>query len=193
MNAGNKELLFFLNKSVYKMDETIREMLDHSRNARLIVKTEKIDLDTIIKDAFENNIYFNSDFCFDKTIKINTEIPFYSDPVRIKIIMNNLISNSLKYGKKNSIDSFIKIKAVIDDKKLLLEIEDNGIGIKEENIHDLFGMFYRATIVASGTGLGLYIAKECAEKLGGTITVESEYEKGTKFTVVIPNKKIKEK
>jgi len=190
LEEENKELVNLINKSIFKMDETLKEMLDHSRNARLMVKREKIEPGNIIEHAFESNIYFDSDFIFDKRIKINMETPFYSDSIRIKIIVDNLISNSLKYGKKDDAESFIKVNVVIDEEKMILEIEDNGIGIKAERLNDLFGMFYRATIVASGTGLGLYIAKECVEKLGGTIRVESEFGKGTKFTVEIPNNKL---
>jgi PAS domain S-box-containing protein len=192
LEEENKELLNLINKTIFKMDETLREMLDHSRNARLIVKREKIEMLNIIEESFEKNIYFNNDFSFDKRIKADMETPFYSDSIRIKIIVNNLISNSLKYGKKDDAESYIKVTVVIDDDKMLLEIEDNGIGINAERFHDLFSMFYRATTVASGTGLGLYIAKECAEKMGGTIGVESEFGKGTKFTVEIPNNKIME-
>jgi len=193
METATQELLYLINKSVFKMDETLKEMLDYSRNARLAVNIEKIELKTIIDDAFENTKYFDSDFSFDKRINIKSDAPFYSDSRRIKVIINNLISNSLKYGKKDYAASFIKVNAVVTEEKLFLEIEDNGIGIKTESLQNLFEMFYRATIIASGTGLGLYIAKECTEKLGGTIRVESEFSIGTKFMLEIPNNKPTEK
>lgn len=103
--------------------------------------------------------------------------------------LNNLVSNALKYHKKDYPEAFIEVNVVVDKQKMTLEILDNGIGIKQEHQPKLFGMFFRATVIATGSGLGLYIAKECCEKLNGTISVESEYGKGTTFVVEIPNVK----
>lgn len=193
MGNENDELLNLVKKSVFKMDETLKEMLDYSRNTRIPVKYEQVEMRGVIETAFEDNIYFDNNFSFDKQIKIKGGETFYSDAGRIKVIINNLISNSLKYGKKDDASSFIKVSCVINKSKMILQVEDNGIGIKKENIKGIFGMFYRATIVASGSGLGLYITKECAEKLGGNIAVESEFGKGTKFIVELPNIKPIEK
>jgi signal transduction histidine kinase len=69
---------------------------------------------------------------------------------------------------------------------LLLSVEDNGIGIIPERIDRIFEMFYRASETSDGSGIGLYIASECADNLSGEIFVESEYCQGTRFTVRIP-------
>ena len=68
-----------------------------------------------------------------------------------------------------------------------ITIEDNGIGIADKDKEKIFEMFYRATKLSTGSGLGMYIVKESLDKLGGTITLESELTKGTKFIVEIPN------
>jgi len=186
-NEENKEILNLINRSVFKMDETLREILDYSRNSRNKINFQKINLEKIIDDAFENSNYYQNGFSFDKQINIKADTLLFSDSTRIKIIVNNLISNALKYSKKKYGDSFIHINAIINDEKLFLEISDNGIGIKPEYLSEIYNMFYRATTISNGSGLGLYIAKECVEKLGGTIQVESEFEKGTKFKIEIPN------
>ncbi len=188
LDDDDKGMMDFINRSIFKMDETLREILDYSRNSRNEIKSELIDLGKIIEDAFGNANYYK-DFSFDKRINIETEVPFCSDMSRMKIVINNFISNALKYSKKDSKEPFIEINATINAEKLIMEIADNGIGIQAEVLPKIFGMFVRATEVASGSGLGLYIAKECAEKLGGTISVESELDKGTKFTIEIPNNK----
>jgi signal transduction histidine kinase len=69
---------------------------------------------------------------------------------------------------------------------LLIKIEDNGQGIRPEYQPRIFEMFFRASENEKGSGLGLYIAKEAAEKMGGTVTVDSEYGKGSIFTLEIP-------
>ena|ERR1035437_1237417 len=187
MDEGNKEIYVLINKSIIKMDETIHDILDYSKNSRKEIKTEKIDFGTLIEDAFLHINYINPGFSFDKRIKVKLSEPFYSDKGRIKVILNNLISNSMKYGKKQYPDSFIDIKVVVNSRKIVLKISDNGIGIKQECLPRIFEMFYRATFASNGTGLGLYIAKECIEKLNGTIKVKSEFGKGTIFSIEIPN------
>ena len=111
----------------------------------------------------------------------------HSDRTRLYIVFNNIISNSLRYYKNYIKDPFINIKIKVSDTKAIIIVEDNGIGIKPDRIGKIFDMFYRATSTSNGSGLGLYIAKESVAKLEGTISVESEFERGTKFTLVIPN------
>ena len=124
-----------------------------------------------------------------KRITVKADHAFYSDHGRIKVIIFNLIENAIKYSKKIHKVSFIKVRAHISTKKLKLEIEDNGIGIESEYLPEIFQMFYRATTDAHGSGLGLYIVKECIEKLNGKIQVESKMNIGTKFIIEIPNTK----
>jgi signal transduction histidine kinase len=64
---------------------------------------------------------------------------------------------------------------------------DNGIGISEENVSRIFEMFFRATSLSTGSGLGLYIVKETIEKLGGTIEVNAALGQGTSFKMILPN------
>ena len=75
----------------------------------------------------------------------------------------------------------------VNYKTLTIIVEDNGEGIPPQKIEKIFDMFYRASRNSNGSGLGLYIVKEIVNKLGGTIDVESEVNKGTKFIVKIPS------
>jgi signal transduction histidine kinase len=120
---------------------------------------------------------------------IDQKSVFYSDPKRISIFLNNLLSNSIKYqtysgDRKPRIDVRITTK---EDKAIII-VEDNGIGIQEEYVSKIFNMFFRASEKSFGSGLGLYIVKQSVEKLGGSIQVESKLNRGTKFTVVLPNR-----
>jgi len=115
--------------------------------------------------------------------------PFKSDRQRILIILNNLISNAIRYSYDNAgaKDHFIKIEAKISSQKADLEISDNGTGIKQEHLDRVFEMFYRADLQKSGSGLGLYIVKETLDKLHGTIEINSKDEEGTQVLLTIPN------
>jgi K+-sensing histidine kinase KdpD len=103
-------------------------------------------------------------------------------------IVTNLISNALKYSKRQDI---IEIRTEIKNNTLSLVVMDPGIGIPANEHKHIFGRFYRASNAMNfeGTGLGLHIVQKYVNLLKGTINFESEENKGTKFTVVLPNGK----
>jgi len=74
-----------------------------------------------------------------------------------------------------------------DEYKAQVEIEDNGIGIVEEHLNNIFKMFFRSTSHVNGLGIGLYIVKEALSRIGGDISVVSTYSVGTIFRIMIPN------
>lgn len=125
---------------------------------------------------------------FDKTL------PAYliGDVIHIKQILLNLINNAVKYTKEGQID--IKVSKNAEETKLIFEVKDTGIGIKEENLPVLFDAFMRVDSKKNkkikGTGLGLAIAKQLAEQMDGMIWVESVYGKGSSFFVQLPMKKV---
>ena len=176
-----------IEKSVNKLDDTLKEILDYSRNARLDLQVVKIDFNEMTRDTLEKMQFMTGVENIDIRISVNEEIAFYSDYYRLSVVMNNLISNAIKYydeGKKNS---FFHISITVDDKKAKLIFEDNGIGIDAEALPRIFDMFFRATNKTTGSGLGLYIVKEAVEKLQGVIAIESSVGQGTTFKIEIPN------
>ena len=110
-----------------------------------------------------------------------------SDATRLRIILNNIISNAIKYRSFDKDNSFIRIEVVVSEKECKLTIEDNGEGIEESKLPHIFDMFYRATVKSTGSGLGLYIVKKVIDKLKASIEVDSEEMEGTTFTIIIPN------
>jgi signal transduction histidine kinase len=97
-----------------------------------------------------------------------------------------LISNAYKYHRYDQEDPFIRIDSEPIGADLLIRITDNGSGIPEKHLPKIFDMFYRASENSQGSGLGLYIVKEALQKLGGTISVQSECNAGSTFTISIP-------
>jgi signal transduction histidine kinase len=106
------------------------------------------------------------------------------------VIINNLISNSIKYRDANKDHNIIDIQAVVTDTHVQIIFRDNGIGIAKDLMPRIFDMFFRATERSEGAGLGLYIVKETIDKLHGSIEVDSTINKGTTFRMRIPNMKI---
>ena len=174
-------------QSMKKLDNFIRDILDYSRNARQKVKQEEIDIEGIINSIFEGLQFSDTTNLISKSIKIDGETAFYSDESRVKVILSNLISNGVKYAAPFRAESHINFSIKVDEQKMEIIYQDNGIGILKEHLPHIFEMFYRATDVNKGSGLGLYIVKETVNKLGGTISVSSPQGLGTQFTIVLPN------
>lgn len=124
---------------------------------------------------------------FDKDIPAK----LYGDELRIKQVLTNLLSNAVKYTKEGSVTLKVFFKWLDGDRiELCFSVKDTGIGIKDEDLSKLFNSFKRLELSKNrnieGTGLGLNITKQLVELMHGTITVESEYGRGSTFTVSIP-------
>ena len=131
----------------------------------------------------------------DFNIDVSPEIPaeLIGDEVRIKQILINIINNAIKYTKEGSVSLTVQCERK-DDKtcNMIYMISDTGIGIKSEDIPYLFSAFKRvdetSTKHIEGTGLGLSIVKQLVDIMGGKITVNSVYKKGSTFIVEIPQR-----
>ncbi len=134
-----------------------------------------------------------------KNIEFKTDIDrrlpkkMYGDEVRLKQILINLLNNAVKFTNKGSISLSVKqLDRSGEDISLMLRVADTGIGIKNEDMPKLFGNFQqvdtRKNRKIEGSGLGLSISKTLAEKMNGSITVDSEYGKGSVFTVIVVQK-----
>jgi signal transduction histidine kinase len=176
--------------SIHKLDDTLKEILDYSRNARSELNIDQVDLRRMIDESFERLMYLEGSEDIDKNIEVEQDAPLYSDPYRLSVIINNLVSNAIKYRDPNKQRNEIHIRAKINTAALELTFRDNGIGISEEFKPKIFDMFFRATERSEGAGLGLYIVKETIEKLMGTIEVESKMGEGTSFKIRVPNMKL---
>ena len=120
----------------------------------------------------------------NKSLEIDQPKPFFSDESRIKVILNNIISNAIRHHNGNQPQVDIKIQ--VKPKYAHISIQDNGVGIPKEHINNVFKMFYRATDINHGSGLGLYIVKETIDKLDGSVKLKSEVNKGTEVLLQIP-------
>jgi signal transduction histidine kinase len=174
-----------INKSAVQQDNFIREILDQSRNSRLELRKEEIHFEPLIQETFDQLAFATATGTpVEKIISVKQASAFYNDRWRLKVILNNVISNAIRY--RNGRDPIIKVNVVIQDHTALLEIEDNGRGIPTEHLEKVCQMFYRATDDGAGSGLGLYIVKEVTEKLQGKIDITSEDGKWTRVTLEIP-------
>ena len=126
--------------------------------------------------ATKKELYFSSSLNSARLI---------SDPMKIKQIIINLVSNAIKYTSEGT----IRLQTTYDEGLLTIVVSDTGAGIPDDKLEEIYEPFSRVesnNALAHGTGLGMYVVKGLIELLGGTIQVRSQVDKGTKVTVTIP-------
>jgi len=182
-----KEYLVLKELSVKKLDSLIHDIVQFSRNSHIRINLDELDVEKVV----ENSILKYKDFLWSeqvsKSVEIDADVPFSSDQLRLEIILDNLISNAIRYANLDQEDPQLKVTVKITLKEALVSVKDNGIGIVKEQMDKVFEMFYRATEDNTGSGFGLYIMREAVNKLNGKIELESNQNIGSKFTVTIPN------
>jgi signal transduction histidine kinase len=178
-----------LKTSIKKLDGFIIDILDYSRNSRLEIASQEIHFKDLLEDI-SNNLKFmgvEEQRKVDIRTTINNGVPFYSDKTRLSIILNNLISNSIRYQNPQESDPFVDIAVTVSGSFANILVRDNGVGIDKVNHKKIFNMFYRVSNKSIGSGLGLYIVKEAVEKLNGRFELKSKIGRGTEFSIYIPN------
>ncbi len=161
--------------------EIIKKLMEFSRQSSL--SKETFDLNQLI----ENSITFLEARCDNEGITINRQydeqIIITADPTQIKQVITNLTINAIQAMKNGGKLTIITRKT---DKKVVLSIEDNGVGISEKNISKAFVPFFTTKDIGEGTGLGLSVAYGIIQSHNGDIKVSSEPGKGTIFQVTFP-------
>jgi Signal transduction histidine kinase len=183
------DLLFSIKEEINKIEDYVEKVLYHTRSdsfSKDYIITEN-DINSLVKESIKKH----SIIFIRKNIKvindINEKKSVESDKKWLMFIVDQIISNALKYTNR---DGFIKFSFSENEKEKELVIEDNGIGIKKEDIQRIFTKSFTGSngrdTNNKSTGLGLYLSQKLAKKLGHSITVESEYNKGTKVYIHFP-------
>jgi signal transduction histidine kinase len=166
-SSKNHQYLKLIDKSIQSLDDTIREILAYSRNARLEIQPEEIDLKKMVDRIFDD-LRYSVELNFQFINHLPDDLFIKSDKTRLETVLRNVIGNAVKYRKKDIIDPFVAVRIQFSHGNYRFDVEDNGEGIAPENIGRVFEMFFRGGTSVSGTGLGLYICKEIMEKMKGT-------------------------
>ena len=193
----DERFLKSINSNAKHLDELLSNILDYSRiesnDFDLLFENFSInDLFDELFEIFEDvNYKKNLNFVELKFIK-NEDKKIISDYLRLKQVIFNLISNSIKFTETG----YIRLSYYTEDKYIIFKIEDTGIGIPEDKLRYIFDRFWQLDSSSSkkykGTGLGLSISKSIIEMLGGEIHVESTLGKGTNFYVKLKIEEIKQ-
>lgn len=185
----------FLNNASKNVDRLVNLLSDLDEitkleSGELKLNFENFVIQDLIKDVFETLSIKADKKKIKCSIKEGCELPLslWADKEKIRMVLLNLVDNSIKYGKQNGVIEASAYK--IDGKKILIEISDNGYGIIEKHLPRIFERFYRTDMArareAGGSGLGLSIVKHIIEAHGDTIHVRSKPEVGSTFGFILP-------
>lgn len=178
--------LEMMKSRIADLDAFIREIIDYSRNARQEVRLEDFNLYELVEEVADGLRHGNGMENILIRYNIPHDLKVTTDRPRLKVVLNNLIGNALKYSNPYHEEPAVSVKAGMNSHRLKIQIEDNGIGISDEHLPKIFEMFYRASEKSEGSGLGLYIVKETLEKLNGSVQVKSTHGHGSTFSVELP-------
>jgi len=177
---------------------TVNDILDISKieSGKFELVPGMYDIPSVLNDASTQSLMHMGEKPIEFVLNISEELPvqLYGDELRIKQILNNLLSNALKYTREGTVE--LTASCVKDGESVWLtfKVRDTGIGIKHENMAILFDDYAQMDMAANrkivGTGLGLSISKRLVELMNGEITAESEYGKGSTFTVRLMQKHV---
>jgi len=176
----------------------VNDLLDMSKieTGKMELNPVEYDVPSLINDAMQFNVVRIGSKRIEFIVDIDENLPsrLYGDELRIKQILNNLLSNAIKYTNEGCIKLSVGYLKDNDGVMLRFAVEDTGQGMKPEDKERLFSEYRRFNVEANrateGTGLGLNITKKLVEMMGGAIGVESEYGKGSVFTVTVRQKAV---
>ncbi len=184
------EHIKMIRSSITRLDGFIKNILSYSQNNRTGLHTQKIPIKKTLNEIVDTVLNIKEASGISFKIDIDEQHPFYSNWHRFNTVLENLVSNAIKYHTKEASGRYLKMTGTSCKEELKLSISDNGIGIDPEFHDKIFEMFYRLPGNNDGNGLGLYIVKETLEKMQGTIEIQSEKGVGTTFNIKLKNLKI---
>jgi len=194
INEEQRKQLTLVKNSANHLLNLINDVIDISKieAGKVEIAIEEFDLSVLaqeIKDSFAVAVDKKG---LELSLKAPPTLVIESDERRTKQILVNFVSNAVKFTDRGEIE----IKVTKRDEVAEISVRDTGIGIRKEDMGKLFKTFSRITTkgrIEEGTGLGLYLSKKIAYLLGGDITAESEFGKGSVFTLTLPLKYKEEK
>lgn len=185
-----EKYLMRIKSGIQRMSGLIASTLNLAKietgNTEIKVDRQNFDIYHLLNDIIEKT----ANIGIGKGIKIVTKfdgekLEMNGDPKLLDHCFTNIISNAIKYSPNNTI---VNIIAKSDDEKIAIRINDNGIGIPQEDLSNIGNKFFRAknTLAVSGTGIGLYLTKYFIELHHGSVLINSKLNVGTSVTVILP-------
>ena len=178
----------------------INDLLDFSKieSGRMELRPDEYELSSLLNDVIQMAMARKGQKAIEFLVDCDPNIPnrLYGDELRIRQVVTNLLTNAIKFTHEGGVLLRVSARKESYGVNLMFAVSDSGIGIKKENKDKIFRSFSQVDTkknrAIEGTGLGLSISKQLVKQMGGFIFLDSEYGKGSTFTVVIPQKVVNE-
>jgi len=192
MDVKDEKALGYLSKldlTAEKLNMVLTRLLIVNRINHAELKPEAVHFESIIQEIITLEMKKGVPAKIKIEYDVEPDIELTSDREMIRLVLENLIDNALKfYNDSLRVESFVKIAIRSERGKVTARVMDNGVGISQMNREKIFQMFVRASERSETGGIGLYLAKLATEKLGGEINLVSTDEKYTEFIVQFPKR-----
>ncbi len=179
-----KTYLDMMHGTLSRQERFIKEIITVSKENRQVIKKEIVELDYLIDQVIK--VHKHMPAALNISFRTNIGIHrVFTDPHRLEVILNNLVSNAIKYHDQSKPDKVIELSTYSQGDKIRIDVTDNGIGIDVKDKSRIFEMYYMSKDREKGSGLGLFIVKEAISKLNGQIEVKSVKGEGSTFSVIL--------
>lgn len=175
-----------IKECVDKLMIVLSDLTNYSKNSRTQLVSEPIQFETLVNKALEDLKYLDKWSKVKFSLNIHSNGEFFSDPHRISILLNSLISNAIIHNRFSLEEPWVQITIDSNKQKADITVSDSGIGIDYDIQDKIFKMFFKGSNESPGSGLGLYIAMGVVKKLKGTISYTTEINVGSVFSVQLP-------
>jgi signal transduction histidine kinase len=182
-----RSFMSMIEERIKKLDLVIGDILSLSRSKKIDLKIEELDFGKLLDETITDIRFNKGASAIHLEYQRDPSHVFRSDYNQMKVILNNLMTNAVKYHNLNQPNPYIRVSFKRVRNAVEIAIQDNGMGISKESLPKIFDMFYRASSNTEGTGLGLYIVQEALSKIKGIILVDSLVGKGSTFKIVLDN------
>ncbi|MBF0290907.1 MAG: response regulator [Nitrospinae bacterium] len=189
---GQRENLEIINRSGGHLLSLINDVLDMAKieAGRVVMEIKPFDLGALALDITNMLRVRAEEKGLRLTLDQSHELPRFikGDQDKLRLVIVNLVNNAIKYTNHGEVILRMGIQPEVEDIRLIIEVEDTGVGVSQEDQADIFKPFVQVGKPATqkGTGLGLAIVKEYVQLMGGRIGVESVLDKGSLFRAIIP-------
>ncbi|WP_028876630.1 PAS domain-containing protein [Teredinibacter turnerae] len=168
----SEKYLAIVRESLQKLESLVTDILRLTRLRHTTSEIEAVDLTSLVESVLKNLSNLDGYNLLDIRLHIEPHLPLSLDRSNLTLVLENLVSNSIKYYNRRSEAPYIAIDAAIKSSALTIRVRDNGLGFPESALSQIFGMFKRFhPQVSFGAGLGLYMVKKSIDKMGGSITL----------------------
>lgn len=174
-------------KQTHRINNIVMELINLTRMDHKKENRKKIDFEEIINDCISSYHYLDNFPLIEFKVNVSQNLHFESEWSIVNTIIQNLLENAIKYARLEDNQPQVIVEIENEKEGVIIKVIDNGLGIDKDSQSNIFDMFYRASPIADGSGLGLYILKRAVERLDGSIKLSSVPDEGTEFQVLLPH------